>query len=116
MNDSSNMEVKRCPSCEGYGWFEDEFSGEATDCDWCHGTGYVYRDAQGVDHPIPEADYGKVADLLETLDHERMHDMGYSGTALHPDQQPIRLGHIAPDDIPVQPDDDDNETNENPDL
>lgn len=82
--------IVRCPSCDGYGWMTDDFTGEAGDCDWCRGTGYVYRDADGVDRPIPEADYGRVSNILETLDHDRLHEMGYSGTALHPDEQPIR--------------------------
>ena len=55
------MQIVRCVSCEGYGWFEDEFTGEAADCDWCGGTGYVYRDDRGVDRRIPPADYGRVA-------------------------------------------------------
>ena len=84
------MDVKRCISCEGYGWFEDEFTGETIDCDWCGGTGYVYRDENGVDHKIPEADYGKVSDLLENLETTRLHDMGYTGSAKHPDDQAIR--------------------------
>jgi hypothetical protein len=86
------MEIVRCPSCEGYGWSEDEFSGEVTDCDWCDGTGYVYRDAEGVDHRIPERDYGKVADQLERLDHDRLRGMGYSGGAVHPRDQAVRGG------------------------
>lgn len=85
-----DMEIVRCASCEGYGWITDEFSGEIEDCDWCHGTGYVYRDAAGIDHPIPAADYGKVADQLERLESERMRDLGYSGAAKHPKDQAIR--------------------------
>lgn len=88
------MDIVICASCDGYGWMSDEFTGEEADCDWCGGTGYVYRDAEGVDHPIPEADYGKVADLLERLDHQRLRDMGYSGTAKHPDDQAIRKGEV----------------------
>ncbi len=88
------MEIVRCVSCEGYGWFEDDFSGETVDCDWCNGTGYVYRDENGVDHKIPEADYGKVSAILENLEQKRMNDLGYTGTALHPDEQPIRKGDI----------------------
>lgn len=84
------MDVVVCASCEGYGWFEDEFSGETIDCDWCGGVGYVYRDAHGVDHKIPEADYGRVADQLEALEQARLQGMGYSGTARHPRDQPIR--------------------------
>lgn len=84
------MEIVRCASCDGYGWLTDEFTGEAEDCDWCGGTGYVYRDAQGVDHRIPEADYGRVADILERLENERLREMGYTGGAKHPDDQAIR--------------------------
>ncbi len=84
------MKIVRCVSCDGYGWFEDEFTGEAGDCDWCNGTGYVYRDEDGIDHQIPEADYGKVADSLENLDHNRLREMGYTGEAKHPDEQAIR--------------------------
>lgn len=93
------MAIVRCVSCEGYGWHEDEFSGEVEDCDWCGGTGYVYRDANGVDHLIPPADYGRVAAALEALEGERLREMGYTGTAKHPDEQPIRKAQ--PDDGPV---------------
>jgi len=82
--------IVQCPSCDGYGWLNDEFSGEVEDCDWCKGTGYIYRSAEGIDRPIPEADYGRVSAILETMEHDRLHEMGYSGTALHPDDQPIR--------------------------
>jgi hypothetical protein len=84
------MDIVRCVSCDGYGWLTDEFSGETTDCDWCGGTGYVYRDLSGVDHRIPEAEYGQVADTLERLEGERLREMGYSGEAKHPDEQAIR--------------------------
>jgi hypothetical protein len=84
------MDIVRCESCNGYGWIEDEFSGETEDCDWCGGTGYVYRDTQGVDHVIPPADYGKVADTLEKLEIERMREIGYSGQAKKPWEQEIR--------------------------
>ena len=80
------MEIVRCVSCDGYGWFNDE----ETECDWCGGTGYVYRDERGVDHRIPDSDYGKVADQLEKMEMDRMRDLGYTGTARHPDEQPIR--------------------------
>lgn len=82
--------IVRCPSCDGYGWLTDDFTGETGDCDWCAGTGYVYRSADGVDRPIPPADYGKVAARLEALEHERLRELGYSGSALHPNDQPIR--------------------------
>jgi hypothetical protein len=84
------MDIVRCVSCEGYGWFEDDFTGQTADCDWCGGTGYVYRDQGGVDHKIPERDYGRVADVLEKLEAERLRELGYTGSAVHPDQQPIR--------------------------
>jgi hypothetical protein len=83
------MEIKRCPSCSGYAWIEDD-DGRAVDCDWCGGVGYVYRDASGVDHRIPATDYGKVADTLEKLEIERMRDLGYSGDAKKPWEQAIR--------------------------
>lgn len=86
----SGERIARCPSCDGYGWFEDEMSFEAVDCDWCRGIGYVYRDARGVDRAIPEADYARVAARLEALEAERMREIGYSGIARHPDEQPIR--------------------------
>ncbi|MCU0497065.1 MAG: hypothetical protein MUF87_06900 [Anaerolineae bacterium] len=86
------MKIVRCVSCEGYGWITDEFTGETEDCDWCQGTGYVYRDTNGIDHPIPPSDYGKVADQLERLESERMRDLGYTGTAKHPKDQAIRQG------------------------
>ena len=49
----SEMEIVQCASCDGYGWITDEFEGATDDCDWCGGTGYVYRDENGVDHRIP---------------------------------------------------------------
>jgi hypothetical protein len=82
------MQIVLCVSCEGYGWFE-EFD-EVSDCDWCGGAGYVYRDANNVDHKIPEADYGKVADQLEKLEADRMREMGYTGDAKKPWEQAIR--------------------------
>ncbi len=83
------LDVIQCASCEGYGWFEDEFTGEAGDCDWCDGVGYVYR-VDGVDKKIPKADYGAVADTLEHLEEARMRELGYQGTAKHPRDQAIR--------------------------
>lgn len=83
------MDIKRCPSCNGYAWVEDD-DGSAVDCDWCNGVGYIYRDAQGIDQRIPEQDYGKVADVLEKLEIERMREIGYSGEAKKPWQQAIR--------------------------
>jgi hypothetical protein len=84
------MEIVRCLSCDGYGWLTDDFSGETVDCDWCGATGYVYRDEHGIDHRIPEADYGKVASTLERLETERLRELGYSGDAKHPSEQQIR--------------------------
>lgn len=76
-----------CPSCEGYGWFEDELSGQVADCDWCQGCGYVYRDAQGVDRPIPPEDYGRIAAELERLEAERLRKLGYTGSAKRPGEE-----------------------------
>lgn len=83
-------EIVMCPACDGYGWTEDDDTGETLDCGWCDGAGYVYRNPQGVDRKIPAADYGKVADTLEKLEHERLRAMGYSGTAKKPWEQDIR--------------------------
>jgi hypothetical protein len=84
------MQIMRCASCDGYGWISDDLTGETGDCDWCGGTGYVYRDSAGVDHRIPEAQYGRVAEVLERLEAERLREMGYTGEAKHPDAQAIR--------------------------
>ena len=86
------MTLSRCPSCDGIGWFEDELSGNVADCDWCGGVGYVYRDDKGVDVRIPEAEWGQLADQLETLERERMKEMGYTGNAKKPWEQDIREG------------------------
>ena len=86
------MDSVRCPSCDGYGWVDDPFTGEEGDCDWCDGIGYIYRDANGVDQRIPESDYGKVADRLEQLESERMRELGYSGEAKKPWEQDVRKG------------------------
>lgn len=87
-------DIVRCTSCEGFGWFEDDFSGEVADCDWCDGVGYVYRDSDGIDHRIPKNDLKKpeISDKLEALETARMHEMGYSGAAKKPWQQDIRKG------------------------
>jgi hypothetical protein len=84
------MKIVRCVSCEGYGWTEDEFTGESGDCDWCQGTGYVYRDENDTDHLIPPEDYVRVADTLERLERERLREMGYSGEAKKPWEQAVR--------------------------
>jgi hypothetical protein len=83
-------QIVRCVSCEGYGWFTDEFTGETEDCDWCGGTGYVYRDADGIDYRIPDSEYGEVADRIEKLELQRMHGLGYDGMAKKPWEQAIR--------------------------
>lgn len=82
-------EIVRCNSCDGYGWYEDPFTGESGDCDWCDGVGYVYR-IDGVDKKIPKAEYGAVADKLEQLEEARMRELGYTGDAKHPKDQAIR--------------------------
>lgn len=86
----TNYTIVQCPSCEGYGWFNDEFDDSVVDCDWCNGTGYVYRDENNIDHRIPPEDYGKVAEILENLEQNRLQDMGYSGQAKHPNEQEVR--------------------------
>lgn len=86
------MNIVRCISCDGYGWHTDEFTGEAADCTWCDGTGYLYEDANGVQQRIPAADYGKIAAQLEQLEQERLHEMGYTGKAKPPWEQSVRKG------------------------
>lgn len=83
--------LARCPSCDGYGWLDDEETGDAADCAWCAGAGYVYRDARGADHMIPTSDYGQVAGQLEALEKERLREMGYSGGPKKPWEQAIRV-------------------------
>jgi len=87
---SDDKQIVQCPSCDGYGWFEVDFDGTVADCEWCGGTGYVYRNADGLDQKIPESDYGRVADKLEGLEQQRLRKMGYTGQAKHPSQQAIR--------------------------
>lgn len=84
------QQIVRCISCDGFGWFEDDFTGEVEDCNWCKGVGYVYRDDDNKDTPIPKADFAQVANELERLEAERMHEMGYQGQAKKPWQQDIR--------------------------
>lgn len=86
------MQIVRCESCDGYGWYEDDLMGDATDCAWCAGVGYVYVLETGVQQKIPEADYGRVADQLEALERERMREMGYTGEAKKPWEQDVRKG------------------------
>jgi hypothetical protein len=78
-----------CPSCEGFGWFEDE-DGAAQDCDWCAGIGYIYRTGDGLDKRIPPADYERVSEQLEQLETDRLRAMGYTGEAKKPWEQKIR--------------------------
>jgi hypothetical protein len=84
-----NETILRCPSCEGYGWLEDD-DGNAQDCDWCGGVGYVYRDAAGPHRRIPDTDYPQVAETLERLETERLRELGYSGGAKKPWEQAVR--------------------------
>lgn len=89
MSQPSRM-ILRCASCDGFGWFEDDFGGDDQDCDWCAGVGYVYRDGDGRDSRIPRADYAKVAEELERLELERLRELGYQGRARKPWRQAIR--------------------------
>lgn len=92
MMSESAMDLVRCPSCEGAGWFSDDESDESLTCDWCGGVGYVYRDLEGVDHRIPSADYDRLTPTLERLETERLRELGYSGNAKKPWEQDIRKG------------------------
>jgi hypothetical protein len=83
------MQIVRCVSCDGYGWLEDEEG--VINCSWCAGVGYVYRDERGIDHHIPPEDFEAVASTLETLETDRLREMGYTGGAKKPWQQAIRL-------------------------
>ncbi|HEX2906980.1 MAG TPA: hypothetical protein VHO69_08980 [Phototrophicaceae bacterium] len=89
------MEIVRCVSCDGYGWFEDEAG--APDCNWCGGVGYIYRDENGVDRHIPASDYPVVAERLEQLEIERLREIGYTGAAKRPWEQAVR-GQPKPTD------------------
>lgn len=102
------MKIVRCPSCDGFGWNEDDFTGEADDCTWCAGIGYVYRDEAQVDHKIPLADLKQadVSNQLEALETERMREIGYTGAAKKPWQQDIRKdtqGGINPYEDDAEP-------------
>jgi hypothetical protein len=94
MEEITMPKIERCPSCDGFGWSEDEFTGETEDCAWCAGIGYIYRDATGNDQTIPEADLQKeeIAKELEALETARMREMGYSGEAKKPWKQDVRKG------------------------
>jgi hypothetical protein len=87
--------IALCPSCDGYGWLEDDEAGAAEECGWCAGAGYVYRDERGVDRAIPTADYAAVAPELERLETERLRDMGYTGSAIKPWEQQVRGENMA---------------------
>ena len=82
------MDIIRCASCDGYGWFDDEDG--APECDWCGGVGYVYRDANGADRRIPVDDFEQVADRLEILERDRLRGLGYTGEAKRPWEQAVR--------------------------
>ena len=88
---SGGRSIVRCPSCDGYGWFESE-PGIGEDCDWCAGAGYVYRDESKRDSPIPPRDYAQVAAELERLEQARLQALGYQGEARQPWRQSIRQG------------------------
>lgn len=85
------IDIIQCPSCEGYGWQGDE-TGEPEYCDWCGGVGYVYLDMNGINHPIPQADWEAVGARLEQLEAERLRRMGYTGEAKKPWEQAVRRG------------------------
>jgi hypothetical protein len=81
----------RCPACDGYGWLDGDGDEDPAECDWCAGSGYVWRSAQGADRAIAPAEYGQVAERLEALERERLREMGYSGDAKKPWEQAIRI-------------------------
>ncbi len=86
------MLITRCPSCDGAGWYADEDTDESRTCEWCGGVGYVYRDAESIDHRIPPSDYERLTPTLERLEIERLREMGYSGEAKKPWEQDVRKG------------------------
>ena len=81
--------IVRCESCDGFGWFDDGTNGQAEDCDWCAGAGYVYRQGRR-DSVIPRSDYAGLHDQLEVLELERLRELGYQGEAKKPWQQRVR--------------------------
>ncbi len=93
---NTDVDVVRCMSCDGYGWTEED--GQVEDCDWCGGIGYVYRNAEGIDHRIPPADYPGLADRLEALEIERLRAMGYTGQPKRPWEQAVRQGRFPKPD------------------
>jgi hypothetical protein len=88
------MQIVRCAACDGYGWLDDDEAGaaDASECQWCGGIGYVYRDERGIDRRIPESDYEQNAATLEALELERLREIGYTGEAKKPWEQEIRKG------------------------
>lgn len=91
------MDIVRCAACDGYGWLDDEDgASQGSECRWCGGIGYVYRDERGVDRRIPESDYERHAAQLERLELERLREIGYTGAAKKPWEQAIRGGRMKP--------------------
>ena len=86
------MEIVRCAACDGYGWLDDDDDEGESECRWCAGIGYVYRDERNVDRRIPESDYERQAETLERLEVERLREIGYTGSAKKPWEQAIRQG------------------------
>lgn len=88
------MQIVRCAACDGYGWLDDDEEGAAgaSECQWCGGIGYVYRDERGIDRRIPESDYEQNAATLEALELQRLREIGYTGEAKKPWEQEIRKG------------------------
>jgi hypothetical protein len=84
------IEIVRCISCDGFGWSEDD-DGQAEDCGWCGGIGYVYREG-GRDRRIPPAELAALSERLEQLETDRMREIGYTGQAKKPWEQAIREG------------------------
>jgi hypothetical protein len=88
------MEIIRCPSCDGFAWVEDDFSGASEDCDWCGAIGYLYHDDKGLDHKISRDDLKKteISTKLESLEKARLREMGFTGEAKTPWEQDVRKG------------------------
>jgi hypothetical protein len=97
--------IVRCAACDGYGWiaadadfFGDDpgEAGEADDCTWCAGIGYVYQDERGVARRIPEAELPGVSAELEMLEVIRLREIGYTGEAKPMHEQAVRKKRIIP--------------------
>lgn len=88
----TDTDIVRCPSCDGYGWHTDEFTGETDDCAWCGGIGYVYQSADGVQRPLSAQEATAAAAALEQLEAARMRELGYTGKAKPPWEQGVRKG------------------------